>query len=259
MENRELCTPESPSQASNRRACIESLAVRGGIARILIAVVLTAVLALGVTACGGGDEATTTASSNGDGTVATGDGQGSAQKNGSGRSDEVEKEQADNGREAAGADVEPAPLEVSGGGSGQFRVKGGDNSIQSWGEESDESQLEAAAEAVHDFYAARANEEWAKACTYLASSMVEQLEQFASQSGQQGSPDCARLLKALTRHPLPASVRRESTVVDAGSLRIGEDNSFLIYRGAGRTVFAMTVVEEDGAWKLTLISPTTLG
>jgi hypothetical protein len=112
---------------------------------------------------------------------------------------------------------------------------------------------------VHAYYVARANEEWARACTYLASSMQEELERFAVQSGQEGSPDCATLLKALTRHPLPASLRRESTIVDAGSLRIDESNSFLIYHGADRTVFAMPVVEEDGTWKLTLISPTALG
>lgn len=207
--------------------------MRGGIASIAVAVALTALLAPGLVACGGDDETTTSSSDD-----------GAAARQG---------EQA--GGKQAGADVEAAPLKVSGGGSGQFQVRGGDNSIQNWGEESEESQLEEAAAAVHAFYVARANEEWARACTYLARSTVEELR---GQS-EQGSLDCATRLEALTRHPLPSPLRRESTVVDAGSLRIGEDSSFLIYRGAGRTVFAMPLVEEDGAWKLTLISPTTLG
>jgi hypothetical protein len=235
--------------------------VRGGIFRIVFAGALVALLALVLAACGGDeDEGGATTTNPG----AAQQGQGSVGKDEAGGKDGKERTaggggDADSGvGSQAAADVEPAPLKVSGGGSEQFRVKGGDNSIQTWGEESDESQLDAAAAAVHGFYVARANEEWAAACEYMGAPLLEQLRQFATQSGKE-APDCAELLKMLTRHPLPASVRRESTIVDAGSLRIGEDNSFLIYRGVDRTVFAMPVVEEDGAWKVTLLSPTTLG
>ena len=197
----------------------------------------------------------------GDGTGATTTIQGTAAQQ-QDKSSSPQKDKArrsgESGDGQAAAEVEPAPLKVSGGGAEQFQVKGGDNSIQTWGEESDESQLAAAAEAVHGFYVARAGEEWAEACRYLGAPLLQQLRRFATQSGKE-VPACAELLKMLTRHPLPASVRRESTIVDAGSLRIGEDNSFLIYRGDDGTVFAMPVVEEDGAWKVTLLSPTTLG
>jgi hypothetical protein len=237
------------------------LLVRGGIFRIVFAGALVTLLALALVACGGDDDeggSTTTSSPSAE----TQQGQGSAGKAETGQSSEGGDEKAGGsgaGTEArASAPVEPVPLKVSGGGSEQFRVKGGDNSIQTWGEESDESQLDAAAEAVHGFYVARANEEWAAACEYVGAPLLQQLRQFATQSGQE-PPGCPELLKTLTRHPLPASVRRESTIVDAGSLRIGEDSSFLIYRGVDRTVFAMPVVEEDGAWKVTLLSPTTLG
>lgn len=218
-------------------------------------------LALALAACGGDDDEGGTTASNQDTTAQQGP--GSAGKDEAAEADKAAGDERrggsgeDTGSQAA-ADVEPAPLKVSGGGAEQFRVEGGDNSIQTWGEESDESQLDAAAEAVHGFYVARANEEWAEACEYLGAPLLQQLRQFAAQSGKE-APDCAELLKMLTRHPLPTSVRRESTIVDAGSLRIGEDNSFLIYRGVDRTVFAMPVVEEDGAWKVTLLSPTTLG
>ncbi|HEX7279089.1 MAG TPA: hypothetical protein VF255_05625 [Solirubrobacterales bacterium] len=231
--------------------------MRGEIFRIVFAGALVGLLALAFAACGGDDdEGGTTVSNQG---AAAQQGQDSAAGKGG-----EEKAAGDDSRGGSGAGsqtaapVEPAPLRVSGGGSEQFRVKGGDNSIQTWGEESDESQLDAAAEAVHGFYVARANEEWAEACEYLGTPLLQQLRQFASQSGSE-VPECPELLKTLTRHPLPASVRRESTIVDAGSLRIGEDNSFLIYRGVDQTVFAMPVVEEDGAWKVTLLSPTTLG
>ena len=67
------------------------------------------------------------------------------------------------------------PLKVSGGGSEQFLIKGGDNSIQEYGEESGESELQEAAEQVHDFFVARAMGDWEKACSYLSKSMSEQL------------------------------------------------------------------------------------
>lgn len=228
--------------------------MRRGIFRTVFAGALVALLALALTACGGDDEGSdTTASSQS--AAAQQKEQSSAQKDQAGKDGDGKAAGGESG-DGSGGDVEPAPLKVSGGGSEQFRVRGGDNSIQTWGEESDEAQLEAAAEAVHGFFVARANEEWAAACEYLGEPLLEQLREYTP---QQQAPDCAALLKTLTQHPLPASVRREPTIVDAGSLRIGEDNSFLIYRGVGGTVYAMPLVEEDGEWKLTLLSPSPIG
>lgn len=226
--------------------------MKGGIFRIVFAGALVVLLALALAACGGDESGTTTSTPNPAAQQEQGSGKDEAAQAGDG---EKAAGDAGAGSQAAG-DVEPAPLKVSGGGSEQFRVKGGDNSIQTWGEESDEAELEAAAEAVHAFFVARGNEEWGPACDYLGEPLLEQLREYTP---QQEAPSCAELLKAVTRHPLPASVRREPTIVDAGSLRIGEDNSFLIYRGADRTVYAMPLVEEDGEWKLTLLAPSPIG
>lgn len=150
------------------------------------------------------------------------------------------------------------PLRVSGGGSKQFRFKGGDNSIQEYGEESDKSELQAAAKVVHGFYVARSEEDWSRACSYLAKSMVSQLEMLAGQSPELKGKGCAPLLKAFTR-PLPASVRRELTVVDAGSLRREGERGFLIYYDNEHKPYAMPLEDESGTWKLTLLSATPLG
>lgn len=150
------------------------------------------------------------------------------------------------------------PLEVSGGGSAQFRTKGGDNSIQEFGDESDESELQEAAEAVHSFYVSRAAEEWDKACAYLAKGNIEQLEQLGSQSPQSKNAGCAPILKAFTQ-PVSASVNREITTVDAGSLRHEGEQGFLIYFGAGHVTYAMPLRDEGGTWKVAALSGTTLG
>lgn len=149
------------------------------------------------------------------------------------------------------------PLKVSGGGAEQFRTKGGDNSIQEFGGESDESELQEAAEVVHGFYVARAEEQWDTACSYLAKANIEGLEKLASQSPQSQGADCATILRAFTR-PLPADLEREITMVDAGSLRREGDEGFLIYYGAGHQTYAMPLLEEGGSWKLTALSGTTL-
>jgi hypothetical protein len=153
--------------------------------------------------------------------------------------------------------VETSPLKVSGGGSGQYRVKGGDNSIQNFGEESGESELEEAATSLHDFLVARAEEDWPTACSHLARTVVQQLEQLASRSGKLAGAGCAGILAALTP-PLPAGVQKESTIVDAGSLRTEGEQAFLIYRGAEGTVYAIPMKPEGGAWKVGALAATPL-
>ena len=103
------------------------------------------------------------------------------------------------------------------------------------------------AEAVHGFYVARAEEDWSEGCSYLAESVIGQLEALAGQSPK--LKGCAAVLEAFTR-PLPASVRRKTTVVDAGSFRREDERGFLIYYDAEDRAYAIPLEEEDGAWKV---------
>lgn len=223
-----------------------------------IAALIAAVLALALlAACGdSGSDSTTSATSSAatgnDGSEGTGDSGDESKPQGSNAGGESQKS-GDSGDEPVST-----PLKVSGGGSEQFRSKGGDNSIQEYGEESDESELEEAAEVVHDFYVARAEEDWSKACSYLAESMTSQFEALASQSPELKGKGCGQVLKVFTR-PLPASVRRESTVVDAGSFRHDDERGFLIYYDANHDSYAIPLEDEDGAWKLTLLTGTPVG
>jgi hypothetical protein len=155
------------------------------------------------------------------------------------------------------AEVE-TPLEVSGGGAEQFVVKGGDNSIQEFGEESGESELEEAAEAVHGFFVARATGDWESACGYLSKAMTEQLEQLAASSTSLEDRGCASFLQAFTSK-LSASTWREVTTVDAGSLRLEGEQAFLIYYGPDKTVYAMPLAVEDGSFRVGALSGNPLG
>lgn len=215
--------------------------------------------ATALVACGGSDSSTegSSTATTGSDTSATPQGAAKGQQNGAAKAAQKGGSGGGGSSQSGQAKVS-TPLKVSGGGSGQFRSKGGDNSIQEFGEEGGESELEEAATALHSFYVARAEEDWGRACSFLSSSMVGQLEQLATQSPQLKGKDCAALLHAFTR-PLPASVRRETTVVDAGSLRTEGEQSFLIYRGEGGTAYAMPMKNEGGEWKVGLLAASPLG
>lgn len=216
----------------------------------------TALVALLLAACGssGSGDSSSTGSSP------------SAQDNGSGGGTEGENDagegQQESGSEKPASSFTPAevetPLKVSGGGSEQFRTKGGDNSIQEYGEESGESELQEAAEAVHGFFVARATGDWKGACGYLSKAMTEQLEQLATSSTQLKDKGCASFLQSFTAR-LSAAEWRETTVVDAGSLRQEGEQAFLIYYGAGKTVYAMPLKVEDGQFKVGGLSGNPLG
>jgi hypothetical protein len=234
----------------------------------LIAAVLVTALFV---ACGGSDSSSTASGEAGSptapDTTAQDGSQGGSSKSSSGQSgsqsqnngqDQSKQSQApQNSSGGAGNKNVSTPLKVSGGGSTQFRTKGGDNSIQEFGDEGDESELREAAEVVHGFYVSRASEEWDKACSYLAKSNIEQLEKLGSQSPQFKNAGCAPILKAFTR-PVPASVNREITTIDAGSLRHEGEQGFLIYYGAGHATYAMPLKNEGGAWKVAALSGAAL-
>ncbi|HEX5376515.1 MAG TPA: hypothetical protein VFW48_10205 [Solirubrobacterales bacterium] len=226
---------------------------REGIRRT--AALCAAVLAAGaISACGDSGSTTTGTSP----AKEIDSGPGKANKTGSTGSNEGGS-QSQQGDEPADPStrVEPAPLKVSGGGSGQYRVEGGDNSIQNFGEEGEEGELEEAATALHDYLVARADEDWAAACTTLARTVTDQLDVLASKSDQLEGKDCAAILGVLTP-PLPAAVRRESTIVDAGSLRLEDERAFLIYRGAKNAGYAVLMEQEDGAWKVGALAATPI-
>jgi len=227
-----------------------------GIRRIAaLAVVVFATGAL--TACGDSSSSATDSSSSTETSSSTNTGSGDKSGSKGSRDGSGSQSKRDGESPDSAPAVDPAPLKVSGGGSSQFRNEGGDNSIQEFGEESDETELDEAATALHGYFVARAREEWSAACSYLATTVRDQLSVLASRSDQLKDKGCAEILTALTP-PLPAAVRHESTIVDAGSLRLEDERAFLIYRGAEETEYAMLMEQEDDAWKVGSISATPI-
>ncbi len=230
-----------------------------------IVAVAALLLAAALAACGGGSSSTTTeagaqeqsgsGSSKGSATKATkeksGSGEGKAKKkSGSGGQSESSSEEAGN--------FVPKQHQDSGGGSKQFRVNGGDNSVQEFGKEAGGTELDVAATALHNFLDARAEGNWAAACSYMSKSVVESFEKLASQAKQVKDSGCAGILKALTNPNAKQLMKEEAAKANVGSLRIEGDRSFVIYKGLDGTTMAMPMANEGGAWKVSSLAGTPL-
>ncbi len=152
--------------------------------------------------------------------------------------------------EGGSADFTPKEHQDSGGGSDQFRVKGGDNSVQEFGEEADAAEFDEAAATLHNFLDARAASAWAAACKYIASNVIDSLQELATQSQRLKGAACAEILDKLTNPAAKDLLREEAQLADVGSLRVEGDRAFVLYRGPEGEVLAVPMAREDGSWKV---------
>jgi hypothetical protein len=140
-------------------------------------------------------------------------------------------------------------------GSDQFRDKT-DSSLLDFGEESGAAEREEAADVVHAFFAARARGDWPATCAQLSRAVLAKIEHLATSATELDDTSCPSFLETFLR--LGDHQRRESTVVNAGSLRQRGAKGFLIYYGAGEVVYAMPLSKEGGAWKVASLSSKIL-
>jgi len=225
-------------------------------------------LAGGLVACGGDDGADSTAAEAGGQGQADGKSSETAQQGDAGdkgksgsEGDKQGSGESGEGESSSGSDASdftPKQHKDSGGGAQQFRTKGGDNSVQEFGEEADEPDFEAAAVALHNFLDARAEGNWAAACEYMSKAIVESFEKLAAQAKQIDDTSCAGILEKLTNPAAKQSMEAEAAKANVGSLRVEGDRSFVIYTGIDGTVLAMPMANEDGDWKVSSLAGTPL-
>jgi len=235
--------------------------------KLLVVLVGAALLAAGIAACGGGDDpssSTTEAARQGKAsgdksakgiTARSAQGEGSSKGSGSGKSD------TGSGGEGSGKSASafvPKHHSDSGGGSQQYRVKGGDNSVQEFGKEAAPSEFDEAAIALHNFLDARAEGNWSAACKYMSKGIVEGFEKLAERAESIKGTSCAKILEKLTNPAAKQALKEEAAKADVGSLRVEGDRSFLVYTGTEGTILAMPMANEKGAWKVSSLAGTPL-
>lgn len=140
-------------------------------------------------------------------------------------------------------------------GSDQFRDKT-DSALLDFGEESGGAELEEAGQVVQSFLTARSKEDWPATCAQLSQALLSKIEHLAISSTQLEDESCPSFLEAFLS--LSEQERRESTAIDAGSLRQQGSKAFLIYYGARETVYAMPLRKEGSAWKVDSLAPKEL-
>jgi hypothetical protein len=138
---------------------------------------------------------------------------------------------------------------------GVATVKGGDNSVQEYGVETDESSRREAAIALATYLSARGEEDWGAACSLLALRPTEQLEKLAGDKA-----DCAEVLAETAKG---TSSQPGSSITEVLSFRgegdISGNPSYLIFTGPpGQTLFSMPMYLQGGAWKVGLAQPSEL-
>jgi hypothetical protein len=221
----------------------------------LVAGLAALLLAVGLAACGGDSSSTSAGSSSGQ--AASEATTGSAAK--TGEKDKTAaggKSESDGG--ASATSFKPKHHHDSAGGSTPYRVQGGDNSIQSYGAEAEGSEFDQAAAALHGFLDARAAGDWAAACSYMSKSVVESFEKLAAQAKQTGGASCAKIVGELTNPAARPAMKAEAAKANVRSLRTEGDRGFIVYTGAEKTVLAMPLTHEGGAWKVASLAGTPL-
>jgi hypothetical protein len=223
-------------------------------------------LTIGLVACGGGGNSDSTTDSSPSpqqpaGSQANSPASDQEPPGGAGKSAEASKPSGADGGEPSHSNAEnfvPKQHHDSGGGAEQFRVKGGDNSIQEFGSEAGGSKLDEAATALHNFLDARAAGNLAAACAYLSKSVVESFEQLVTRPQQSHGIACAGVLRKILNPSAKRLFEEEAEQADVGSLRTEGEQAFLIYRGIDGAVLAMPMAREDGAWKVASLTGTPL-
>lgn len=144
-------------------------------------------------------------------------------------------------------------------------VKGGDDSVQTYGTEASQAARTEAAIALQGYLNARSQEDWAMACSGLAQRPKEELEKLTGRAQQQGEDlgGCAGVMAALLKGTPQAQLREEARITEVLSFRGGGevhgDPSYLIFKGPpGQTLYSMPMYLEAGGWKVGLAQPSEL-
>jgi hypothetical protein len=230
----------------------------------LLSLAFLGLLCLGIAACGSSSSSTSTSRSQSTSTAAVEKGSTDQPENPRVESENKGNE-APNGPEVArgqdgkkgsnGPVFKPHSHQDSGGGSGQFKTKGGDNSIQEFGGESSGSEFDEAATALHNYLDARAQRAWSAACRYLAAGVTKEL--IAELSGGEGPTSCGELLASLSAD-LPQAVLQEAAVADVGSLRVEDEHGFLLFHVADQADYFIPMAREGGHWRVAAFAPSVV-
>jgi hypothetical protein len=126
---------------------------------------------------------------------------------------------------------------------------GGDNSIQTYGTESQSSEREEAALIAQAFLRAEAAGRWGEACSYLDAKVREGLEALARKAKGKGIEGCAGAMAALLAK-VPEGALQKAAEIQVLSFRVEGDRGFVVYRDGTGKPYNLPLDREGGEWKV---------
>lgn len=134
----------------------------------------------------------------------------------------------------------------------QFFVPGGDNTVQEYGREATAEERQQVTVMVRAWLGARADHEWAKACSYFHESIADYAIRAGSAVSQKQLESCARGAAALAAgDPLVDNMKGA-----VASLRIAEGHGYAQYHGRGGHDWVVPVRrDKQGNWKVSSLDP----
>lgn len=133
--------------------------------------------------------------------------------------------------------------------------RGGEASIEDFGEEAEGSERAAILDAFSAYLNALAGKEYAAACSYLAASVHSSLRQFVPAPLK--AKGCPALLPRLLAPTAPA-IAREQAEGKIAKVRIDADRAFVVFHAPGAKLYQLPMAREDGGWKSTLVAASVL-
>jgi hypothetical protein len=134
-----------------------------------------------------------------------------------------------------------------------FKVPpGGDNSIQTYGDEAESTEEEEITTAMASFLRAMAARNYPAICEGLSESNRGQIEQLAKIKKELGT-SCPEILKAILVGPTDeAKKAAEGTVYQ---VRVEGENAFVMFTPVGGTASYFVMKHDPDGWKSTSLSP----
>jgi len=136
----------------------------------------------------------------------------------------------------------------------------GDNSVQTFGTEGEESERSQAEADLHAYLNAKARGDWAGACKAASKQFAEELEKLIEQAkakpGAEKPKGCAQTLELLSGGA--AASTKAMLPEQALSFRIRQDGyAYLIYKDPEGEVKFIAMANDNGTWKVNVPEPAT--
>jgi hypothetical protein len=161
--------------------------------------------------------------------------------------------------EATGAQKEVLFPRVKGPGR-EFLIRGGDNQVQFFGEETTPREREKASKVIHAWMKARVAEDWALDCKYLSREYIPVLLETADSVSGKKAKSCPQALEYLG--DLASGTSGNTLTGPIDSLRVRETQeggdseleAFAQWHGPEKD-WTLPLKREDGIWRVDMATP----